>query len=237
MSDAAAVFLDFDGTITRGDATDAILEAFADSRWRDLEEQWVAGRIGSRQCLQAQMALVRATPREVDALLDTIDIDAGLAALLDVCRRRRLPAHIISDGFDYCIDRILNRAPLHCGSRTTPLPIVASHLSWGAGGWETSFAYPPETCVHGCATCKPAAMEQLNPHGLFTIFVGDGISDRHAAACADMVFAKDKLADFCERSSIPYAPFETLAAVASGIEQLLRSGRRRPSVRKVFPIS
>src|SRR5262249_6907381 len=63
------VFLDFDGTITRRDATDAILEAYADPRWLQLEEAWKHGRIGSRECLTAQMALVRASREEIDALL------------------------------------------------------------------------------------------------------------------------------------------------------------------------
>jgi len=42
------VFLDFDGTITQRDATDVILEAYADPGWLRIEEEWKAGRIGSR---------------------------------------------------------------------------------------------------------------------------------------------------------------------------------------------
>ena len=63
------LFLDFDGTISERDAVDAILEEFADSRWLAVEEEWKAGRIGSRECLRAQMSLVSATPAEVNALL------------------------------------------------------------------------------------------------------------------------------------------------------------------------
>jgi len=64
-------------------------------------------------------------------------------------------------------------------------------------------------------------MDLLNPGRVLTIFVGDGFSDRHAAGGADVVFAKDKLAAFCEQASIPYSPFDTLGAVATGIEHLL----------------
>jgi 2-hydroxy-3-keto-5-methylthiopentenyl-1-phosphate phosphatase len=234
---AAVVFLDFDGTITRCDATDAILEAFADPQWHAIEDQWVAGRIGSRECLTEQMALVKATPGDVDRLLDSIEVDPGFTVLLDDCRRQRIPVHIISDGFDYCIDRILRRPELNLRARSDTLQIVSSHLWWGSERWKTSFPHPPQLCVHGCATCKPAAMEHLNAEGTFTIFAGDGISDRHAAKCADVVFAKDRLAAFCEQSSIPSAPFDTLAAVASGIERLLRSGLPRPRPRKASPVS
>src|SRR5476651_2383699 len=94
---AAVVFLDFDGTITLRDATDAILDAFADPAWLHIEDAWLSGRIGSRECLAAQMALVAATRDQVDRLLDDIDVDPGFALLLDACAARAVPVHIVSD--------------------------------------------------------------------------------------------------------------------------------------------
>ena len=232
---AAIVFLDFDGTITVRDATDAILETFADRAWLDIEAAWVDGRIGSRECLAAQMALVAARQEQVDHLLDAIDVDPGFASLLDVCHSERLPVHIISDGFDYCIARILKRPDLR--ARLTDVQITSSSLSAEGVQWRASFAHPAP-CDHGCATCKPLAMERLNPHRTLTVFVGDGFSDRHAAKCADVVFAKDKLAVFCEEASIPYAPFDTLATVALELKRLLGARlTRAPQRRKVSPAS
>src|SRR5207237_3167535 len=95
----AVVFLDFDGTITLRDATDAILESFADHAWLRIEDAWLSGQIGSRECLAAQMALVTATRDQVDRLLDVIGVDAGFGALLDACATRAVPVHIVSDGF------------------------------------------------------------------------------------------------------------------------------------------
>ena len=71
-------------------------------------------------------------------------------------------------------------------------------------------------------------MERLNGVGTVMVFVGDGISDRYAAAYADVVFAKDKLAAFCDDASIPYTPYDTLAAVAEGIERLAGAGLPLP---------
>lgn len=56
------------------------------------------------------MALVRASRKQIDALLDEIGIDEGLVALLQMCAMQDIPAHIVSDGFDYCIRRILSSA-------------------------------------------------------------------------------------------------------------------------------
>jgi 2-hydroxy-3-keto-5-methylthiopentenyl-1-phosphate phosphatase len=232
----AVVFLDFDGTITRRDATDAILEAFADPRWLDVEEAWIAGRIGSRECLAAQMDLVTATRDQVDQLLNGIEVDPGFGSLLDGCAAKSLPVHIISDGFDYCIERILSRPGQRALAGSSQ--IVSSRLRTEGLRWHAEFPHPLEPCAHHCATCKPAAMASLNPHGVLTVFVGDGFSDRHAAACADVVFAKDKLAAFCEQASIPYVPFDTLGAVVSGIEHLLGAvSRNRALPGKVSPVS
>src|SRR5712672_3807318 len=106
----AILFLDFDGTITQRDAVDAILEVYADPEWLTFEAEWRAGRIGSRDCLRAQMSLVRASRKQIDSLLDEIGIDEDLVALLEMCALQEIPVHIISDGFDYCIRRILSGA-------------------------------------------------------------------------------------------------------------------------------
>ena len=231
----AVVFLDFDGTITLRDATDAILEAFADPAWLQIEDAWLAGRIGSRECLAAQLALVSATRDEVDRVLDEIRVDPGLVMLLDACAARAAPVHIISDGFDYCIRRILGRPDQSLRARLKGSQFVSSSLHPEGGRWRATFSHPPKACAHGCATCKPMAMERLNPDCAITVFAGDGISDRYAAMCADVVFAKDKLAAFCEKASIPFAPYDTLATVASDIERLLEAGLPLHPLGKVFP--
>jgi len=218
------VFLDFDGTITKRDAVDAILETFADPRWLEIEEEWKQGRIGSRECLGAQMRLVRATKDQVDALLDSIEIDEGFVKLLETCATRGVEAHIISDGFDYCIDRILARPSLNLRVRLNGVRILSSHLEADRDRWLVDFPSFHQSCGHGCATCKPAMMSLLNRDGGPTIFVGDGLSDRYAATSADLVFAKDKLAAFCREQQIAHRQFRSLADVAEQLDELLRSG-------------
>lgn len=214
------VFLDFDGTITRRDATDAILEAYADPQWLRIEEEWKTGRISSRECLTAQMALVSATREEIDSLLDDIEIDDGFVLLLDACSANRVPVHIVSDGFDYCIQRILSRPSLRLEARLEGVQRVSSHLELEGTRWHVNFLSFGQSCSHGCATCKPATMERLNPSGSPTIFIGDGLSDKYAAARANLVFAKDSLAVYCDAQAILYTPYDNLAAIARRLEQL-----------------
>jgi 2-hydroxy-3-keto-5-methylthiopentenyl-1-phosphate phosphatase len=227
MTDAAQqsslLFLDFDGTISKRDAIDAILETFADPRWLFIEEEWKAGRIGSRACLKEQIALVRATRAELDALLDSIELDEGLNVLLQTCASHQIPTHVISDGFDYCINRILARKANDFVRRG--LHVHASHLEpEGEHGWRTDFPFFHQACGHGCATCKPAVMRLLNSACATTIFVGDGLSDRYAAASADLVFAKNSLAAYCREQQIPYVAYNNLGDVAAHLEAALRLG-------------
>ena len=217
------VFLDFDGTITRRDATDAILAAYAHPEWLLIEEAWKLGRIGSRACLEAQMALVSATRAEVDALLDGIEVDPGLVPLLGACSGHGVPVHIVSDGFDYCIERILTRPSLRLAPHLAGVKIISSRLEPTGTGWIAGFtpAIPP--CVHGCGTCKPAAMELLNGAHRPMVFVGDGLSDKYAAAHADLVFAKDALATYCDENALSYTPYDNLATIARRLDRLFRS--------------
>lgn len=225
--DIPTVFLDFDGTVSCADVVDAILERYASPEWLRVEEEWRVGRVGSRECLRRQMALVRATPCEIDAIIDGIGIDPGFGALLEACAGGVAPIHIISDGFDYCIRRLLNRAPAAIQLALQTVDVRASHLEPAAGGqWRTAFPFPEAPCIHGCATCKPTIMQTLTAVGRTTVFVGDGLSDRYAAAAADLVFAKDKLASYCVEKGIVHVSFTSLADVAADLNERLQ--RRVP---------
>jgi len=215
------LFLDFDGTISRRDAVDAILETYADPKWLTFEAEWCAGLIGSRDCLRAQMSLVRASRKQIDALLDEIGIDEDLVPLLEMCARQEIPAHIVSDGFDYCIRRILSGASKRVAALLRGGRICASHLESRGHLWRTEFPFFHQTCGHGCATCKPAVMRLLNKTNAPAIFVGDGLSDRYAIECADLVFAKDGLAEYCTEQSIEHTPYQHLGNVTAHINRWL----------------
>ncbi|MDX6444728.1 MAG: 2-hydroxy-3-keto-5-methylthiopentenyl-phosphate phosphatase [Blastocatellia bacterium] len=213
------LFLDFDGTISSRDAVDVILETYADPKWLIIEDEWRAGRIGSRECLRAQMSLVRATRKQIDALLDEIGIDEGLVTLLEMCAMQDIPAHIVSDGFDYCIRRILSRATKRVAALLRGGRVCAAHLESRGHLWRTEFPFFHQTCGHGCATCKPAVMRLLNPTNAPAIFVGDGFSDRYAVESADLVFAKNGLASYCGEQSIEHTAYQNLGDVAAQIDR------------------
>jgi len=216
------VFCDFDGTITELDVTDGILTRFADPAWTTVEQQWVRGEIGSRQCLERQMSLVKASVKDLNALIDSVRLDPHFAAFYRLLRKSAVPFYVLSDGFDYIIRRVLRRA-----GRTGPLDngshLFASSLRIDAGRLLTSFPHPSAACEHGCATCKPAVMRKLRGRHSPSIFIGDGLSDRFAVEESDLVFAKKRLLEYCRDEGIVCVPFDTFADIAKALTSLLSS--------------
>jgi len=199
------VLLDFDGTISQVDTTDLLLERFAAPAWRDIEDEWKAGRIGSRECMLRQIDLVRATPAEMDAFIGTVEIDPGFPAFVDRFRGLGHTLMVLSDGLDRTIRTVLDKADIN-------IPYFANHLQWlGADRWRLTFPHAKGTCATLAGNCKCSYAEgerrELN------ILVGDGRSDFCLASRADAVLAKGKLAVHCAENNHPFTPINSFADV------------------------
>jgi 2-hydroxy-3-keto-5-methylthiopentenyl-1-phosphate phosphatase len=94
------VLVDFDGTIATVDTTDALLERFAEPGWLEIEADWQAGRIGSRECLVRQIDLIKASPKQYDDFVSSIEIDRGFVPFIEECKARDLDVMVVSDGLD-----------------------------------------------------------------------------------------------------------------------------------------
>jgi 2-hydroxy-3-keto-5-methylthiopentenyl-1-phosphate phosphatase len=60
---------------------------------------------------------------------------------------------------------------------------------------------------------KTFVIEEVRQPGSILVYIGDGYSDRAAAHVADLVFAKDRLAEYCGAEGIPYVPFVTFETI------------------------
>jgi 2-hydroxy-3-keto-5-methylthiopentenyl-1-phosphate phosphatase len=196
------IVCDFDGTITRTDVIDTILERFADPSWEAIEDEWLSGKIGSRECLSLQLALVKATPAELLALFDTVKIDPAFPAFVDHVLSRGATMDVVSDGLEQGIARILSR------NESPLLPIIANGLRQvDQDSWRIVFPYASDACRAASGNCKCKS----TPQGKRVLVIGDGKSDMCVAETADFVFAKNSLADHCERKGIPYVRFDSFS--------------------------
>lgn len=196
------IVCDFDGTITPTDVIDNILERFADPRWTDIEDEWISGRIGSRECLSLQLSLVRAYPAQLLDYFDSVEIDPYFPAFVEQALSLGATMDIVSDGLEQGIARILSRHQLPL------LPIIANGLRQvDRDRWRIVFPHASDACRAASGNCKCNS----TPHAKRVLVIGDGKSDMCVAATADFVFAKGTLAEHCERNDIPFARFDSFA--------------------------
>ncbi|WP_293904380.1 MtnX-like HAD-IB family phosphatase [Phenylobacterium sp.] len=207
------IICDFDGTITRRDTTDLVLERLADPAWRAVEDDWVAGRITAAACMRAQIALIGGSRSDLDALLDTVELDPGFVAFVAWCGEQGFPVSIVSDGVDHFIDRILARHDL------AYLPVIANRLAGDAGAWALEQPWSRDGCAAGSGVCKCAALGAWSdgPAAPLTVYVGDGRSDFCVSSRADLLFAKDALADYATARAQDFIPFDSFDDVTRAL--------------------
>jgi 2,3-diketo-5-methylthio-1-phosphopentane phosphatase len=212
-----SIFCDFDGTIALDDVSDLLLSRFAKPGWEALEADWLAGRIGSRDCMQGQFALLDASAEELDTLIDSVVIDPAFARFVELARAAGCRVEVVSDGADRAISRILARHGL------ADLPLRANRLTQvGERDWRLDSPHASPTCRVAAGTCKCACVAPAHA-GLATrrLLVGDGASDFCVAGRVDRVLAKSRLISHCRDKGLPFEAIVGFDDACSALERLL----------------
>lgn len=214
------VFCDFDGTITTRDTVDYLLETLATPEWREVEEEWVRGDIGSRECMGRQIPMIQGGWSAVEKALEQVKIDPTFAAFATWCRSRQIPLVVVSEGMDRVIRTVLQR------DNITVDAIWANRLEVSEEG-KLSLAFPhasedPE-CRSGLCKCEvlTGAKTPEKSGRPLRVVIGDGMSDRCWAASADLLFAKSKLRRFCEEQKLPHLSFDDFHTIQNILEPIL----------------
>jgi HAD superfamily phosphoserine phosphatase-like hydrolase len=205
---AFQVLCDFDGTITKTDATLAVLEAFALPAFREWEFRWERGEITSRECMSRQVELIQADPSTLMRFAASLPIDEGIVTLQQRCAQHGIPLIIVSDGIDRLIEAVLRRHGL------SYIPVISNRLVCdGNGSLSLGSPYASPDCLIGAGTCKCAVASFFGLSLKETIFIGDGRSDRCISTMAHKVYAKAGLREWCDLQGVACEPFETLTEV------------------------
>ncbi len=210
------LLVDFDGTIAMIDTVDALLSLHAEDEWLEVEQEWVAGKIGSREAMAAQVALLKLDSTALEAFIDSVALDPGFHTFVALCREHQLPVTVVSDGIDHVVTRVLAR-------HNVPFTVRANHLvQTGGERWALSFPFSSDGCLSGNCKCKAPTAE-----GAFRVLIGDGRSDFCAAGTVDLCLAKGKLIDHCRLEGIPHVAFRDFTEVTRIMSDLV-SGRMSP---------
>jgi 2,3-diketo-5-methylthio-1-phosphopentane phosphatase len=214
-----AVFCDFDGTFAVQDVGSTIARRYAGDRRPALWAQLEQGLLDAWEYNLKLLDGLRLPERELEEFLRTIELSPGARELVAWCEAGGIPFRVLSDGFDYNLDRL---QVLH----DVRFEYDANHLHYEDGAWRIEARHPNPDCECGTGTCKRLRIEQFRASrpALTVVHIGNGrVSDLCAALAADVVFAKDSLAEELARRGIPFEAFETLLDVLPGLERVRRS--------------
>jgi 2-hydroxy-3-keto-5-methylthiopentenyl-1-phosphate phosphatase len=210
------IFCDFDRTVSVNDVGDALFRAFGGKEVSKIVEEYLQDTITARECwarlFQAAPSITRP---QLETFADTQDVDLHFKEFVSFCESKGIELYVLSDGFDFYIERILSNNGLE------RVGFFANHLNFN--GNETiypTFPYTDSEC-NKCGNCKRNHLLTLSGEDDIIVYVGDGNSDRCPAEYADIVFAKRDLQSYCQSKNISFYEFKTFKDVRERLENIL----------------
>ena len=215
-----SVLVDYDGTISRLDIGDLLLDHHVTDRaaLARLDAAYDAGTIGSRDLLRWDMDVLPDPPDGLIAEAAAVPQDAGFVTLVETIRAHGGSVEIVSDGLGFYIEGNIARLGL------LDVPVATNRNRLLGGGAGVDFPYGHPDCLV-CGTCKRERVRAHQAAGRVVVFVGDGPSDRYATHHADVAFATGRLLGWCRSTGHPAIAWTELAEVAAWLGAALTDGR------------
>lgn len=201
-----AIFCDFDGTFSIQDVGSTLAQQLVPEKRKQLWRRFEQGEFTAWTYVMALLDGLRLPEKDLDRFLETIELDPGARPLLDWCTSKEIPFCILSDGFDWNLERL---QAIH----DVRFDYQANHLEYEGDLWRLAANQPNDACGCGTGSCKRKliARYRADHPGVFCVHIGNGrVSDLCGALEADLAFAKDTLAPALEQSGHPYVAFDTL---------------------------
>lgn len=223
IHNSLSLFCDFDGTIATRDIGDDLIDRFG------VREPWhtmlLEGRLPIRDywCAVTETVDVERMERELERYLREIPIDPGFVRLVALAEEIGAPLTVVSDGFDLYIEPFLRAH----GVELRPNSVICNSASVVDGRLALRFPHGADGCTCPSAVCKRnVVLLRAEPEARI-IYIGDGLSDCCPARHADVIFAKKRLAAYCNAERLPHYPFATLDDVCTRLEAITSRKRLR----------
>jgi len=225
MNNNIKIFVDFDGTITKTDVGDAIFKKFGNEEVVEkIIKKLLNNETPAKDCwISLCGSIDKVDVNEINKFIESFEIDPKFHDFKSFCEKQsgvhQIDFYVLSDGFDYYIEKIFKREQLQ------GLKFFSNHLTITTDGKLIPyFPYYDSNCTTS-ANCKRNHIINNSSDDDFTIYIGDGNSDKYTAQFCDFIFAKDDLLKFCERARISYFPFNDFSDVVKKLEQLVSKKR------------
>jgi 2-hydroxy-3-keto-5-methylthiopentenyl-1-phosphate phosphatase len=217
------VFVDFDGTITLEDVGEAIFKNFGEpEKVNRIIVDLLSDKISSRQCWDELCNSINVISKiELDAFVDQLDVDPTFILFVKFCAENNIEVIVLSDGFDYYINKLFDKAGL------AGIKYYSNKLFVEEQG-KLRAEYPYFDCDSPTsANCKRNHIINHSGDDDYTIYIGDGNSDKDAAQYCDFIFAKTDLARFCSMEKISFYPFQNFTDITKKVTELLKKNNLR----------
>lgn len=211
------IFVDFDGTITIKDIGEEIFKKFGDKNIVDrVIDDLLNDRISSRQCWEELCKSVEQIEEDhLKNFIDELPVDSTFKNFIDFCKSNNLDVIVLSDGFDFYIERVFNKVGIN------GIKYYSNLLMINEGKLLAKYPYYDADSPTS-ANCKKNHIINHSSDDDFTIYIGDGNSDKDAAQYCDFIFAKKDLARFCSMERISFFPFNDFIDVQNKITELIK---------------
>ena len=194
---------DFDGTVTVGDISFMLLDAFAAGDWRQWLAQYQAGRISAGRFNSEVFSMVTADKRTLlEYIKGRVMIRPGFDELVAHCHSHDFRLVIVSNGLRFYILQILE----HVG--VPDIEVYAARTQFCSDGLRVEHVGPDGTILD--TGFKDAYTHSFLANGYRVIYIGDGRSDFAPARQCHHVFAavaSGSLLARCQQENIECQPF------------------------------
>jgi 2-hydroxy-3-keto-5-methylthiopentenyl-1-phosphate phosphatase len=202
---------DFDGTVTIKDMSFLLLDEFAGPAWRELDEQYVTGKITVGRFNEFAFGMVKASRKEMlDYLAAHTRLRPGFREMAEFCRRKDIRLVIVSNGLDFYIQQILDNAGLR------DIEYHAAETSFSPGKIDVRYVSPQGKVLD--SAFKESYLSMFLDQGYRVAYIGDGRSDYPPARKSHRVFATGTLLKLCQSDGISCVSFQDFSDIMSSLE-------------------
>ncbi|WP_199249176.1 HAD-IB family phosphatase [[Phormidium] sp. ETS-05] len=204
-----AVFCDFDGTITTKETFAGMLKIFAPELSAQIMPEIYALRITLRQGVRQMLASIpSAQYPEILAYCQNQEISPGLVELLDFLDARDVPFIVVSGGLRGMVETVL-------GSLVQRVEAIYAVDVDTSGEYLQAFSdFEKDSEL----MAKVEVIKQYNP--VEAVAIGDSVTDLNMALHAQIVFAREHLAQYLQERQKSYIPWQNFFDVRDTLAQL-----------------
>jgi 2-hydroxy-3-keto-5-methylthiopentenyl-1-phosphate phosphatase len=209
----ALLVTDFDGTLTRRDFFQLVVEAFAPEALEEYWDGYRAGRYTHFEALAGIFTSIRASEEEVLAVVRRAELEPELKPWLERLHAAGWDVVVTSAGCRWYVERLLGWAGVAMEVHANP-----GRFEQGRG---LVMSLPVDSPYFdaGLGIDKSAVVRRAMEEGRTVAFAGDGFPDAAAAKLVPeaLRFARADLATALTRDGLKFRPFERWAEVARAL--------------------